>query len=80
MVALLPSMGLGPFLQTTDFAWEDDNDPTLGLSTVGLPGLLYYIDRDLLNNGPQKMPTLLSSEPMNMLPYTANGNYCCRWN
>ena len=73
-------MGLGPFLQTTDFACEDDDDSTLGLSTVGLSGLLCYIGWDLLNNGPQKMPTLLSSEPMNMLPHTANRNYCCRWN
>lgn len=26
-----------------------------------------------------KMPTLLSSEPMNMLHSAANRNNCCRW-
>lgn len=57
LVASPPSLNLGPFLQNTDFAREDVNDPILGPSTVGSFGLLYYIHCDLLNKGPQKMLT-----------------------
>ena len=57
LVASPPSLKLGPFLQNTDFAHEDDNDPILGPSAVGSFGPFYYIHCDLLNKGPQKMLT-----------------------
>lgn len=43
---------LGPSLWTIDTALEGDNDSTIGPFTVGLFGLLYYVDCDRLNNAP----------------------------